>query len=462
MAFNPRTLTLAVAGVAATFTLLVTVLPFVQFAYESPEVHLALETATGLIGLLVAYLMYGRFRRSQALPDLVLAAGLLVLAARNLFFGVGPALSDDGAASFATWAPLFGALIGSVGIAAAALLQPRPVGRPARAALLALGGSLAALLSVALFVGLLGHSLPRAIDPSLSPEVSDRPRIVGEPAVLAIQLIAAGLYAIASAGFVRRAERGSDELMAWFAIGSVLEAFARLNYFLFPSVYSDWVYTGDALRLAFYGVLMVGAGREIGRYQRELSDLSALEERRRVARELHDGLAQELAFINSSSRRLASREPALEQIRAASERALDEARSAIAALTSPVDESLDAALARAAEEVAGRHGASVRLDLEEGVEVEPATREALARIVRESVTNAIRHGHADSVEVRLRNAAGVRLEIEDDGSGFDPEAAEAGHGFGLVSMRERAAALGGELVIRSAGGRGTTVLVVIP
>jgi signal transduction histidine kinase len=88
------------------------------------------------------------------------------------------------------------------------------------------------------------------------------------------------------------------------------------------------------------------------------------------------------------------------------------------------------------------------------------TRHALVRITREAVSNAIRHGKAERVRVRLeRDPGGGRLVVEDDGCGFTPGAADASSGYGLISMRERAVALPGAFELVSAEGRGTTVEV---
>jgi signal transduction histidine kinase len=284
--------------------------------------------------------------------------------------------------------------------------------------------------------------------------------------VLIVQLVTMLLYAFAAVGFVRARERTGDYLLDWFAIGSVLAAFSHLNYFLFPSLYSNWVYMGDFLRLGFYLVLLAGAAREISAYQRRMADTAALEERRRLARELHDGLAQELAFISTQSRWLAQGPPPdasrLDQLALAAARALDESRSAIAALTRPLDEPLEVALAQAAEEVAERVGVKVRLDLEPGVDVTPTTRAALLRIVREAVTNTARHAQASEVTVSLATDGRVHLRISDNGVGFDTTEKEQGWGFGLVSMRERAQAIGATLEVRSSRGEGTAIEVVIP
>jgi signal transduction histidine kinase len=239
-----------------------------------------------------------------------------------------------------------------------------------------------------------------------------------------------------------------------------------VNYFLFPSLYSNWVYMGDFLRLGFYLVLLAGAGREIAAYQRRMAEAAALEERRRLARELHDGLAQELAFISTQSRWLSQSEGAdharLEQRALAAARALDESRSAIAALTRPLDEPLEVAVAQAAEEVADRVGVKVRLDLEAGVEVTPTTRAALVRIVREAVTNTARHAKASEVTVSLATDGQLALRISDNGVGFDPTAESNGSGFGLMSMRERAQAIGADLEVHSRVGEGTRIEVMIP
>jgi signal transduction histidine kinase len=89
----------------------------------------------------------------------------------------------------------------------------------------------------------------------------------------------------------------------------------------------------------------------------------------------------------------------------------------------------------------------------------PAVREALVRIVRESITNAARHGEAEHVTVTF-SLDGV-LQITDDGKGFTPETATPNR-FGLVSMRERAERLGARFRIESQPGRGTRVEVALP
>jgi signal transduction histidine kinase len=242
----------------------------------------------------------------------------------------------------------------------------------------------------------------------------------------------------------------------------VLAAFARVHYLLFPSLYSEFVYTGDLLRLGFYLLLLVGAAREVRSYWEARTHAAVLQDRRRMARDLHDGLTQELAYISTQSQRLGSRpDPAIAGlIRAAAQRAVDEARQAISALSRPPDEPFPVALQRIAEDMAHRYDVKVvsQLDLEAHVDHERA--EALLRIVAESVRNAVHHGAAELIELRL-TASPLCLAIIDDGRGFDARSGRPG-GFGLTSMRERADAMGAEFAVTSAPGDGTTVRVTWP
>jgi signal transduction histidine kinase len=219
--------------------------------------------------------------------------------------------------------------------------------------------------------------------------------------------------------------------------------------------------------LALLGTV-VAARRRRGRARDGRHVDAAVErERRRIARDIHDSLAQDLAFIAARVRAL-ERDPTasvrLDHLAIAATRALEHSRTTISTLTRPLDEPLDAALARNATEVAARHGGHAKLRLQAGVVVPPATRESLVMILREAVANAMRHGRAGSVDVSLSQQSWLRLRVTDDGRGFDAaaRAVRPDAGFGLQSMEERAQALGGGLVVRSAPGAGTTIEVALP
>lgn len=460
-----RRIVLGATAVALALTVGITlrVVPL-RFAYRSGALHVALETAACLISLLVGYLLLSRFRRTHARNDLAIGLSLFLSGAVDLFFSLVPSIASANS-PFSTWAPLCGRIVATGALALAAFQSSRAVREPRRAVRRGIVAVLAVLIGVAAIVAAAGSSLPTAIDPAISPTESTHALVVGNGVVLALQLVLMGLFALAAAGFLRGYDATREELLGWFALGTVLAAAARLNYFLFPSVYSSWVYSGDGLRLAYHLALLTGVLREIAAYQLRLARGAVLEERRRLARDIHDGLAQELAFIATQARILTDGSPhrAAENVAAAAERALDEARSAIDALTPGPGETLHMAIARAAEDVAARSGVQVQLDLADEVHATDAIREMFVRIVREAVTNAARHGEAQLVTISLANEHGLRLTVIDDGRGWDPDApgTRVG-GFGITSMRERIEAQGGSFSLQSRPGAGTRVDVVLP
>jgi signal transduction histidine kinase len=462
--FGPLATTMLAVGAAGVgLTALVSVAPFVRFAYRSPAAHVAIDTAATIVALLAAFLLFERFRQTALRRDLLLAAALAVMAASSLCLSVVPALAGLGSETASIWAKFAARLLGAGLLATASFAPAQRVRLPAASIRRTLLGCLGALAALSLLAFLLGSWLPLPIDPALSPAAAGRPRVVGNPVILGGQLVGMVLMAGAGVGFARKAAAERDELTSWLAVGAILAALARLNYFLFPSQYTDYIYMGDFFALAFQLVLLVGAARQIHAYHRQLAELAVLEERRRIARDLHDGLAQDLAFIVSRSRDRGAADR-LDQLASAAERALGDSRAAITALTRPLDEPLDAALARGAQEVAERLGARARFELDPGVDVPAPLREALLRIAREAITNAVRHGRARAITVSLSRGADLRMAVADDGCGFDPSAPpqRPGGGFGLISMRERAEAVGGALVVTSAAGGGTTVEVVVP
>jgi signal transduction histidine kinase len=218
--------------------------------------------------------------------------------------------------------------------------------------------------------------------------------------------------------------------------------------------------------LAFFACLLAGGLAELRRGQRAVTAELVLEERQRIARDLHDGTAQDLAFIVQAARNLhAVPDPGgqLDHIAVAAQHALERTREAIANLASPTSEPLFSALARAAHEAADRAGARVELAGDPELEVPAATREALCRLVREAVTNAVRHGGAGTVQVTVEETPELRVRILDDGCGFDLTARRRASGcFGLSGMTQRVALLGGDVRIESTPGSGTEVLVLLP
>jgi signal transduction histidine kinase len=103
---------------------------------------------------------------------------------------------------------------------------------------------------------------------------------------------------------------------------------------------------------------------------------------------------------------------------------------------------------------------SVRVD--PTVEVDRADREALLRIMREAISNGVRHGQATEVDLELTGGDAIRMAVRDNGAGFVPGGPRRPGSFGLASMRARAHAVGGNLSVTSAPGEGTVVEVTLP
>ena len=462
MRLKPRSVTLLAALVAAILTDVVIMVPTLHFAYRSVPLHAMLEATASLIGFLTTVLLWGRLKQRQMLGDLLLFVAVGVLALTNFLFATIPAAIWQVPHPFSTWTTLASTALAAGLLTAAAFVRDRKLRDYERAGRLAVTGIAVSLILIGVVIGAFVTKLPLGINPSRSPVDIPGP-IAGNAVVAVSQLLIAALFVAASLGFTQLAEHSRDEFLLWLGAGCAVSAFARVNYFIFPSLYSEWVYTGDALRLSFSLLLFVGAAREIGIYQRAFAEARVLEERRRIARDLHDGLAQELAFMVTTTRKLVDArygDTELAQLASAAERGLDESRRAIASLTQRNNQPFDVALVQTVEEVADRLGAQVLVTADPAPRLTQERQEQLLRIVREAVTNAVRHGSANVVRVDFSNGQGLHLRIEDDGVGFDPAAVHP-NGFGLIGMRERAVALGGQLFVASTS-EGTEIEVVLP
>jgi signal transduction histidine kinase len=448
-----RRLALGCALGSAGATIALALVASLDVQYRAPGLHVALETTAALTAAAAAFLFLGRYWRTGFLDELILSAGLSLLALSNFAFATLPAVFDLQSDRPSVWSTLFTGALAAFLIALAALL-PRPRIAAGRHWLLGVfGGTL--LLATAGIVPMVVDPglLPHGIGSTLSPGVTT-PATVG-----AFQLLTALLYLLAALGFTRRHRLTEDELSGWLAIACILAAAGRINYFFHPAISSSRVYTGDIFRLGFYLALLVGAAREIVSYWRSVIAVASLEERRRLARDVHDGLAQEISYIGRNVRLLPERgaEPDLvDRILRGVARAQEESRRVIGALAATETEPLERALADAAREAAVRYGAAVDMDLADGIILSPREREAVLRIASEAVANAARHSGAETLRVYLeRLDAGMRLEVVDDGEGFDDK--QPRRGFGLVTMKDRAEALGGKLHIDSRRGAGTKV-----
>jgi PAS domain S-box-containing protein len=200
--------------------------------------------------------------------------------------------------------------------------------------------------------------------------------------------------------------------------------------------------------------------------------LAAAQERERMARELHDGLAQDLWLAKLKTGRLAAL-PELgpdaralnDEITAAIDASLDEARQAVATmrLSGERGGTFCELLGRRLEDFEDRFGLGVEFDCDpELTALAPRAEAETLRIVQEALTNVRRHADATVVRVRAAVEDGrLVLEVRDNGRGFD-QSAVGDDSYGLAGMRERAALVGGELEIQSAPQKGTRVTLQVP
>jgi signal transduction histidine kinase len=205
-------------------------------------------------------------------------------------------------------------------------------------------------------------------------------------------------------------------------------------------------------------------------------ELSVLSERNRLALELHDVVSQKLFSLNLAAeaantlldRGADEARPQLERVRDLAREALGELRSLIFGLR-PAElarDGLEGVLRKEATMLQRVHGVKVRVDAEgELAGIEPACAAEILRIVEEALHNAVRHAEATTVTVHLHAGAEhiLKIEISDDGIGFDPTDPELrSHHLGLTSMEERARELGGTLTLQAQPGTGTVVSLEVP
>jgi signal transduction histidine kinase len=202
-------------------------------------------------------------------------------------------------------------------------------------------------------------------------------------------------------------------------------------------------------------------------------ELTLVQERQRIARELHDAVAQTLFSLRLTAQAaaaLVSRDPQralaeLDTVTALATDATNELRQIVAELRPPElsREGLAATLGARVALLNRVHAAAIEYSSAGCPKLTPKVEEAMLRVAEEALHNALQHAHATHVRVALDgDDTHAKLEVVDDGRGFDVSAVAASHRLGLASMRERSHAVRGRLTVESAPDKGTTVRMVVP
>ncbi|MDX1689098.1 MAG: sensor histidine kinase, partial [Candidatus Promineifilaceae bacterium] len=278
---------------------------------------------------------------------------------------------------------------------------------------------------------------------------------------------------------------------AWIVVLMLANVVGQLHQFGWPGSLSFiFLYTAAILFVAAFSLITIRSQnarrrseallaelqdvhRQLQVYAGQAEELAVVQERNRLARELHDSVAQTLYGLTlqseAATRKLAAGQ--LDQVaddlrffQTSAQQTLQETRLLIFELRPPIlDEvGLAAALRARVEAVERRSGVAVRLDLDEITDLPSAVENALYRIAQEALNNVLKHAAAERVNLSLScSQKTVCLTMVDDGRGFDPETVGQ-RGYGLGTMRERAEQVGGILMLSSVPGEGTKLTVEVP
>ena len=427
----------------------------------APGARAAIETLIATGALLGAAALWLSFRHGHRRSDLLLLTALGTIGLSDFVFLALPALTDARLLGFGSALEVACQMLAAVAFAVAAFT---PAGTLAGTGLRTFRVAAAAAAATVALGALVYFFTRRSTLDAAFPQAG-LGAAAQHPVLLAEALVSAAILLVSGVVFLGRPERDSYAL----AGASFLLAAARIQYLALPVVSQDWVTAREGLRLAAYALVLSVA---IGRYvqtRREIAAAALVVERERIARDLHDGLAQDLAFIALQGQQLSTELGDEHPLTEAARRAVAASRGVIVDLSASTAASTETALRQVADELAVRFEIEVDVritgDLDESArhDLEPPRRDEVVRIAREAIVNAARHGRARHVTVALdRSDDQVRLRVSDDGRGIPHSKLRGQGGYGLQMMRARAAALGGRLVTRRRIDGGAEVELTFP
>jgi signal transduction histidine kinase len=449
----PRTIvswSVAIAVVAAA----VGALALLPAHVVAPDDRGALELTIAVCAIATAWLLAANWRRSRELPDLLLLAGLIALSLADFVFLGVPAIKEMRGVESSNGLRLAGARVADRARAAAPHAGLKPARESRRGLVnfeLGAGAVVVLGLLLAIYIGASALHMDTGV-------------AAADPVALSVHTILAAILLAASVAFLAGFPSAHSRSVV-FAAACLLLAGANLRYLVAPALRIDWVTPQDCLRLAAYFFLLAGAYVEHARLRRAAAIAAIASERERIARDLHDGLAQDLACIAAQGQRLDCELGPEHPLMVATRNALATSRGVIADLTAATAPTTEAALRIIADELEHRYDLQVQVRVETDAaltpddELEPTQREHLIRIAREAIVNAATHGLARHVDVVLLRRPGTLLmRVSDDGRGIS---AAQQSGFGLRSMRARAASLGGQLSAQPRADGGTDLELLV-
>jgi signal transduction histidine kinase len=444
----------AALALVGSSILLATLILIFRFSVEAATLRAAIETALVLFGLVSAWFIWVRCTSTRQVCDFLLLGAVLALTLAQFVFFAGPAMLGSHSPDCEAAVPLIAHLLAAVTLAAAAVV-PRRLVATRRQATVLLATPVVGAAAVAF-----GALLISGDEAWFGPDGQLEPAMTAH--VVALTLAGVLFMLVAAAGFARSVLKQRKMIMGLLWGAAVLLAAAWSQSLPVPGLTADSVSGRECLSAGAFGLILLFAFNSHTRLRRAQADELTAAERRRLVRDLHDGMAQDLAFIATYAERLRQDFGPEHPLTVAARRALAASRGVIADISASEAPNAAAALRAVADELAVRHGVRITVEAEGG-DLTASKREAVVRIAREAIVNAVQHGKAHHISVSLETRDGKQtLRIIDDGRGLRKRVSADSHrGFGLRAMRERAEAAGGHLVVDQRSDGGTAVEAVV-
>ena len=477
---------LGVLGVVAVVSATVACQPTLRVAISAPAVALALSAVSSVAALVLVQLAMLRFRALGRPLDLLVGVGFGICAVANsCAAALMPAIALGGSQASPlntlTAVSVVSRALAYVMFGLAVLQSGRVLSPGRRAPTIALG-LVAGMLVLAVGSACaywIGPTLPAALDrhaaAALNVDTAVPDLLDGQAGwLLAANATLTVLVVVAAYGMLVLAHRLADGYLRGLGFGLSLLALGQVHACLFPPGPPGYVSTADLCQLAAYLALLFCL---VSRVPDDLAERASADERLRLSRELHDGLAQQLNALNLRLGQAIHTCPEvaapslgrnLRASRRLAQTALLEAREAITALRSGsvTWQEFIEALESFCDESSQNQGVEVGLDVYGRLAaVETELLVEVARMLNETISNAVRHGHANRIDIQIAAAtrpSRLALRVHDNGNGLPPGGHPSSGGVGLRSLTERLEGRGGLVRVESQSAGGTLVQIELP